>query len=93
MGDYLNPDSTTLMVAAITTDGTSISAATPRILIKTRARGNHYPGGAPYDVARDGRILVNELVAPTPAAGSAAETSSFTVVLNFLSALSAAGSQ
>jgi eukaryotic-like serine/threonine-protein kinase len=90
---YLNQESTTLMVAAITTDGTSISAATPRVLIKTRARGTHYPGGAPYDVARDGRLLVNELVAPTPAAGSAADTSSFTVVLNFLSALSAAGSQ
>jgi hypothetical protein len=36
---------------------------------------------------------VNELVAPAPAAGSAADTSSFTVVLNFLSALSAAGSR
>jgi len=36
---------------------------------------------------------MNEFAAPTPAAGSAAETSSFTVVLNFLSALSAAGSQ
>jgi len=57
------------------------------------ASPRHYPGGAPYDVARDGRFLVNELVALTPAAGSAADTSSFTVVLNFLSALSAAGSQ
>jgi hypothetical protein len=82
-----------IMAAAITTDGTSISVAKPRVLIKTRVRGDHYPGGAPYDVARDGRILVNEFVAPTPAAGSAADTSSFTVVLNFLSALSAAGGQ
>ena len=36
---------------------------------------------------------MNEFAAPTPAAGSAADTSSFTVVLNFLSAPSAAGSQ
>lgn len=90
---YLNQENTELMVATITTDGTSISAATPRVLFKAPARGGHYPGGAPYDVARDGRFLVNELVAPAPAAGSAADTSSFTVVLNFLSALSAAGSQ
>jgi Tol biopolymer transport system component/aminoglycoside phosphotransferase (APT) family kinase protein len=90
---YVSADSTMIMAAAITTDGTSISVAKPRVLIKTRVRGDHYPGGAPYDVARDGRILVNEFVAPTPAAGSAADTSSFTVVLNFLSALSAAGGQ
>jgi eukaryotic-like serine/threonine-protein kinase len=90
---YVSPDQTVIMAAEITTNGTSIFAATPRALIKTRVRGTHYPGGAPYDVARDGRLLVNEFVAPTPAAGSAADTSSFTVVLNFMSALSAAGSQ
>jgi hypothetical protein len=80
------------MAAAISNDGTSLSAATPLALVKTRARFDHYPGGVAYDVARDGRFLVNELVAPEPAPGSATDTSSFTVVVNFTSALRAAGS-
>jgi hypothetical protein len=38
-------------------------------------------------VARDGRFLVNEFIAPEPAPGNASDTSSFTVVLNFASGL------
>ena len=90
---YITPDGTAIMAAAITTDGTSVSAATPRVLVKTRLRVNHYPGGTPYDVAPDGRLLVIEYVAPEPAPGSASDTSSFTVVLNSLSLLSATGSR
>jgi hypothetical protein len=81
------------MAAAISTDGTSLSAATPRALVKTRARFDHYPGGAAFDVAPDGRFLVNELVAPEPAPGTASDASSFTVVLNFASALQTTGSK
>jgi hypothetical protein len=75
------------MTATVTADGNSFSVATPRPLIKTRARLDHYPGGAPYDVARDGRFLVNEVIAPTPAPGIASDTSSFTVIVNFTSRL------
>ena len=59
---YLNADGTAVMAAAITTDGTSLAAATPRALINTRVRLDHYPGGTPYDVAPDGRLLVIEVV-------------------------------
>jgi Tol biopolymer transport system component len=90
---YLNPGSTVIMGAAISTDGTSLSVGTPRAVVKTRVRGDHVPGGAPYDVARDGRLLVNEFLESAPAPGSASDTSAFTVVLNFLSGLSNAGSQ
>jgi hypothetical protein len=75
------------MAAAITTDGTSLAAATPRVLVKTRVRLDHYTGGTPYDVAPDGRLLVIEVVGAEPAPGSASDTSSFTVVLNFTSGL------
>ena len=84
---YLNPQGTMITAVDITTDGTSVSAGTPRVVVETRARSDHVPGGAPYDVARDGRFLVNELVAPEPAPGGARDTSSFTVVLNFASGL------
>jgi dipeptidyl aminopeptidase/acylaminoacyl peptidase len=84
---YLNPQGTEIMAAAITTDGTSLAAATPRAIIKTRVRQDHYPGGVPYDVTRDGRFLVNEFVAPEPSSGAVSDASSFTVVLNFTSGL------
>ena len=84
---YLNPQGTEIMAAAITTDGTSLAAATPRAIIKTRVRQDHYPGGVPYDVTRDGRFLVNEFVAPEPSSGGVSDGSSFTVVLNFTSGL------
>jgi Tol biopolymer transport system component len=90
---YLTLQGTAIMAAAISTDGASLSVAAPRALVKTRARFDHFPGGLAYDVARDGRFLVNELIAPEPAQGSAPDTSSFTVVLNFTSALAADGSQ
>jgi Tol biopolymer transport system component len=90
---FINAQGTALMAAAITTDGTSVSASTPRVVTKTRVRINHYPGGTPYDVAPDGRLLVIEVVAPEPAPGGGSNTSSFTVVLNFLSGLATAGSK
>jgi Tol biopolymer transport system component len=90
---YLNPDLTVIMGAAISTDGTSLSVGTPRAVVKTRVRNDHVPGGTPYDVARDGRLLVNEFIDTAPAPGSASDTSAFTVVLNFLSGLSDPGSQ
>jgi hypothetical protein len=74
-------------MAAITTDGTSLAAVTPGAILKTRARQDHYPGGVPYDVTRDGRFLVNEFVASEPASGAVSDASSFTVVLNFTSGL------
>lgn len=77
------------MAAAITTDGASVAAGTPRAIIKTLVRTDHVPGGTPYDVAHDGRLLVNEFLPAEAAPGSATDTSSFTVVLNFLSGLSA----
>ena len=73
------------MAVDIKTDGTSVSAGTPRVLIKTRVRTDHVPGGTPYDVSRDGRILVNEFGAPDTPSGSAPGSSSFTVVLNWAS--------
>jgi hypothetical protein len=90
---YVSQQGTAIMAAAITTDGASIAAATPRVIIKTLVRNDHVPGGVPYDVARDGRLLVNEFLPAEAAPGSASDTSSFTVVLNFLSGLLPAGSQ
>jgi Tol biopolymer transport system component len=87
---YLNAEATVIMAAAITTDGVSLSAGTPRPLIKTRVRADHVPGGTPYDVARDGRLLVNEFMATERGPGGAPDTASFTVVLNFVSGLSGA---
>jgi len=82
---YTTNDSTAIMAVDIKTDGTSVSAGTPRVLIKTRVRTDHVPGGTPYDVSRDGRILVNEFGAPDTPSGSAPGSSSFTVVLNWAS--------
>jgi hypothetical protein len=90
---YLNSQSTVIMAAAITTDGASVAVGTPRVIIKTFVRNDHVPGGTPYDVAPDGRLLVNESAAPASAPGGANDTSSFTVVLNFLSGLSTAPSR
>jgi Tol biopolymer transport system component len=84
---YLSLDGTVIMGVEISTDGTSVSVGTPRVVLKTRVRLDHVPGGTPFDVARDGRFLVNEFIAPEPAPGSASDTSSFTVVLNFASGL------
>jgi Tol biopolymer transport system component/predicted Ser/Thr protein kinase len=84
---YLAPDTRVIMGAAISTDGTSLSVGTPRVVVKTRVRGDHLPGGTPYDVARDGRLLVNEFITPAPAPGSASDTAAFTVVTNFMSSL------
>jgi hypothetical protein len=74
------------MAVDIKTDGTSVSAGTPRALIQTRVRTDHVPGGTPYDVSRDGRILVNEYNIPD-SPSSTAGSSSFTVVLNWASGL------
>src|SRR4030095_4382759 len=83
---YSAYDGTAIMAVDIKTDGTSISAGTPRVLIKTRLRTDHVPGGTPYDVSKDGRFLVNEF--PTAeTSGGAAGNSSFTVVLNWASGL------
>jgi hypothetical protein len=48
---------------------------------------DHVPGGTPYDVAPDGRILVDELPPAPATTGGAPDTSSFAVVLNFTSGL------
>jgi hypothetical protein len=58
-----------------------------RHFVFSRIRADHVPGGTPYDVARDGRSLVDEYIAAEPAPGSASDTSSFTVVLNWASGL------
>jgi hypothetical protein len=83
---YSASDGTAIMAVDIKTDGTSISAGTPRVLIKTRLRTGHVPGGTPYDVSRDGRLLINEFLT-TETSGGAAGNSSFTVVLNWASGL------
>jgi eukaryotic-like serine/threonine-protein kinase len=83
---YLTGDDTAIMAVDIKTDGTSISAGTPRSLIKTRVRVDHVPGGTPYDVSRDGRFLINEFMT-NETSGGAAGASSFTVVLNWASGL------
>ena len=88
---FTNLPGTAIMAATITTEGASIAAGTPREIVRTLVRVDHVPGGTPYDVARDGRLLVNEFVPAGAAPGSARDTSSFTVVLNFLSGLSALG--
>jgi serine/threonine-protein kinase len=81
---YLTSDATAVMAADIKTDSTSISAGTPRVLIRTRVRLDHVPGGTPYDVAPDGRLLIDEYAAsPDGTVPGAAATSSFTVVLNW----------
>jgi hypothetical protein len=46
---------------------------TPRLIISARIRGDHLPGGTPYDVTEDGRFLVNEIVESAPTASPAAQ--------------------
>jgi hypothetical protein len=49
----------------VETDGVALLPGNPRPVVTTRLRNDHLPGGAPYDVTDDGRLLVIELVDPS----------------------------
>jgi hypothetical protein len=61
------------MAAEIEIDGTAILPPTRRLILSARIRGDHIPGGTPYDVTEDGRFLVNEIVESAPTASQAAQ--------------------
>jgi serine/threonine protein kinase/Tol biopolymer transport system component len=77
-----------IMVADVEENADTFKAGTPRVVLQTLVNYSHQPGEPPFDVANDGRILVNEYVSrvgtpyaqPTDTAGAA---SFFTVVLNW----------
>jgi Tol biopolymer transport system component len=57
---YLNPEGA-MMAAPITVSGSTLEAGTPVLLFQTRifGRGGRYGLGRSYDVAPDGRFLIN----------------------------------
>jgi Tol biopolymer transport system component len=63
---FVAPDGT-LMAAPVTSRNASLTVGTPMELFPTKMAGNVLPGiRHQYDVARDGRFLVNVLIDPTP---------------------------
>jgi hypothetical protein len=65
---YLGPDGQ-LMAAPITTTGTTLEPGTPAALFHTRIVGGgaEIGQGRQYDVARDGRFLINTVLAAAAA--------------------------
>jgi serine/threonine protein kinase len=86
MPSQIKPSNASELLSEFSPDGRWIAMQERRPALRV-SRCTCGPGGTPYDVARDGRFLVDEYVAAEPAPGSASDTSSFTVVLNWASGL------
>jgi Tol biopolymer transport system component len=73
---FLSLDETKLMSVAVSAEGSSLKIGNPRTLFDVRLRPFDRLDGYPYDVAPDGRFLLNTLVADASSAG-------LTVVINW----------
>jgi Tol biopolymer transport system component len=62
---YVRPADTAIMRVDVETDGVALLPGNARAVVTTRLRNDHLPGGAPFDVTEDGRLLVIELVEPS----------------------------
>jgi len=71
------------MAVDVTTDGQAFRPGSPRALFKTASMFEDHGGifDYPYDVAADGRFIVNERATPVN------QSSPLTVVLNWRAAL------